>query len=308
MPNHPPIRQSPISSVRGAGLGLRRAHLGSLVDRIPSAIDFMEVAPENWIGVGGRLGHALREVTARVPVVAHGLSLNLGGPDPLDEAFLLQLKAFLATHGCPLYSEHLSYCADRGHLYELLPCPFTMEAARHMAARIRRVQEVLEQRIAVENVSYYCAPGQEIPEPDFLRLVLAEADCALLLDINNIYVNSVNHGYDPVALLHSLPGERIAYAHMAGHLRVAPGLLIDTHGAPAIPDVWSLLEAAYDRFGPFPTLIERDQNIPPLADLLPEVQRIRTLQAHLAAWPGTSPDAPPDTAPDTAPVVHAHAG
>jgi uncharacterized protein (UPF0276 family) len=268
--------------VQGAGLGLRRAFIGALAGRVPPAVSFMEVAPENWIDVGGRFGRRFHEIRDQVPLVCHGLSLNLGGFAPLDEAFLERVRRFLDENGVRCYSEHLSYCADEGHLYDLLPIPFTEEAVRHVASRIRRAQEILGRRIAVENVSYYAAPGREMEEIAFLNAVLDEADCDLLLDINNIYVNSINHGYDAEAFLKSLPGRRIAYAHVAGHYQEAEDLRIDTHGADVIDPVWRLLESAYRHFGVFPTLLERDFNIPPLERLLEEVEMIRTLQARIA--------------------------
>ncbi len=265
--------------IHGAGLGLRRALLGPLRDKPDAAIDFFEIAPENWIGVGGRLGRALRSLTERHPFVCHGLSLSLGGRDPLDETLLARIRRLLDAHGIAIYSEHLSYCADAGHLYDLMPIPFTGEAVRHVAARIRQTQDVLGQRIAVENVSYYAAPGQEMREIDFVNAVLAEADCDLLLDVNNIYVNSINHRYDADAFLDALPGERVAYVHVAGHYDEAPDLKVDTHGAAVIDPVWRLLERAYDRFGVRPTLIERDFNFPPLAELIDEVGHVRALQS-----------------------------
>ncbi len=262
----------------GAGLGLRRDHLAELAEGVPEPIRFMELAPENWIGVGGRSGERLQEVARQVPLIGHGLSLNLGGWTPLDPAFLEQLRSFIESRHLVLYGDHLSYCADEGQLYDLLPLPFTEEAVHHVAGRIRQVQEALGQRITVENASYYLQLPGEMEEHEFINAVLEEADCLLLIDINNIYVNSVNHGYDPVEFLHRLPGERIAYAHIAGHLRQAEDLIIDTHGAEVIDPVWSLLEEAYRHFGLFPTLLERDFNIPPLAGCLAEVRRIDALQ------------------------------
>jgi len=238
----------------------------------------MEVAPENWIGVGGRRGRLFREFTERVPFVCHGLSLSIGGPSPLDETFLLRLRRFLDQHAVRCYSEHLSYCSDDGHLYDLMPIPFTQEAVHYVAARVRRVQEVLERRIALENVSYYAAPGAELSELEFVTAVLEEADCDLLLDVNNIYVNSVNHRYDAVEFLRGLPAERIAYAHIAGHQHEAEDLIVDTHGAAVITDVWDLLDRAYADFGVFPTLLERDFNIPEVPELMREVSRIKSLQ------------------------------
>ena len=239
---------------------------------------FVEVAPENWMNVGGRYGKALREFTRQVPFVCHGLSLSIGGPSPLDETFLHRLKQFLDEHEIRCYSEHLSYCTDDGHLYDLMPIPFTTEAVEYVSARIRRVQEILERRIALENVSYYAAPGAEMTEAEFIDAVLEEADCDLLLDVNNIYVNSINHRYDALGFLRELPGHRIAYGHIAGHYNEDEDLIVDTHGADVIPGVWDILEEAYREFGAFPTLLERDFNIPPVEELMAEFRHIRVLQ------------------------------
>lgn len=265
--------------VHGAGLGLRRALLGLLTDQTAQPVDFWEVAPENWINVGGRYGKAFRELTERFPFICHGLSLSIGGPSPLDEAFLQRLKRFLREHQIRFYSEHLSFCSDDGHLYDLLPIPFTEEAVHYVAARVQCVQDILGQRIAVENVSYYAAPGKEMEEIDFLNAVLQEADCDLLLDVNNIYVNSINHRYDAGLFLKQLPAERIRYIHVAGHYQEAKDLIVDTHGANVIDPVWQLLEQAYQHFGVIPTLLERDFNLPPLVELLGEVEIIRALQS-----------------------------
>ena len=275
----------PIFQVKGAGLGLRRTHLGPLQDLIPDGIGFFEVAPENWLGVGGRLGKAFAHVVAQRPLVCHGLLLNLGGTDPLDRAFLQRLKIFLDQHQAIVYGDHLSFCADGGQLYDLLPIPFTADAVHHVAARIRIVQEILERRIAIENPSYYLSLADEFDEATFINAVLTEADCDLLLDINNVYVNSINHCYDPRDFLARLPAERIAYAHIAGHAEEADDLLIDTHGTPVADRVWSLLAFAYRRFGVFPTLLERDEHIPPLDEVMTEVRRIQALQQGCNADP-----------------------
>ena len=252
--------------------------MGPLRDNPPKAVDFFEIAPENWIGVGGKMGKDFRYFTERYPFIAHGLSLSIGSPAPLDETFIQRVKRLLDRHNIRFYSEHLSYCSDDGHLYDLMPIPFTEEAVHYVAGRIRRVQDILERRIAMENVSYYAAPGQEMEEIDFLNAVLAEADCDLLLDVNNIYVNSINHRYDAEAFLKSLPADRIAYFHIAGHYDEADDLKVDTHGADIIEPVWTLLETAYQHFGVVPTLLERDFNIPPLPELLAEVSHIKRLQ------------------------------
>lgn len=261
-----------------AGLGLRRTLLDDLAPYNSDTIHFMEVAPENWIHVGGRMGKKFREYTERFPFVTHGLSLSIGSTDPLDMRLLSDIKDFIQTHGIERYTEHLSYCSDQGHLYDLMPIPFTEEAVRHVSGRIRQVQDFLGQRIAMENVSYYCAPQQEMSEIDFINAVVAEADCDLLLDVNNIYVNSINHGYDAEAFLRALPGERTVYIHVAGHYEEAEDLRVDTHGADVISPVWDLLASAYQIFGVKPTLLERDFNIPSAKALLDELAMIQRLQ------------------------------
>ena len=261
-----------------AGLGLRRALLGALRESPEGGFDFLECAPENWIGVGGKLGRAFDALAATHTITCHGLSLSLGGPGPLDEPFLIRVRRFLERYRVPLYSEHLSYCSDDGQLYDLLPLPFTDEAVHHVAGRIRRVQDVLGRRIAVENVSYYAAPFQSLREVDFVTAVLEEADCDLLLDVNNVYVNSINHGYDPRDYIARMPAVRIASYHVAGHFDEADDLKVDTHGDAVKDEVWSLLAHAYALHGVRPTLLERDFNFPPLAMLLDEVAAIRKLQ------------------------------
>ncbi|WP_018176636.1 DUF692 domain-containing protein [Thioalkalivibrio sp. AKL8] len=272
--------------VSGAGLGLRRALLGPLAEA-PEATErlgFFEAAPENWMHLGGRLGRIFREYTEAQPFVCHGLSLDIGGPRPLDKTFLQDLRVFLDTHGIEDYSEHLSACGDgQGHLYDLMPIPFTEEAVRYVADRVRQVQDILGRRMALENVSYYTPVGAELDEITFVRAVLEEADCDLLLDVNNIVVNSINHGYEPTEFLDAMPLERVRYLHIAGHEEEAPDLRVDTHGQPICSDVWALLEATYARMGPVPTLLERDFNFPPLEELLAETDRIRDLQLRSRA-------------------------
>ncbi|MFL0797239.1 MAG: DUF692 domain-containing protein [Cellvibrionaceae bacterium] len=277
---------TPDRPIQGAGLGLRRNLLDSLAETTTDDIQFMEVAPENWINVGGRFGKKFREYTERFPFVCHGLSLSIGSPSPLDFDLLADIKAFLREHNIRAYTEHLSFCSDHGHLYDLMPIPFTEEAVHYVADRIRQVQDFLGERIAMENVSYYAAPQQEMTEIDFINAVITEADCDLLLDVNNIYVNSINHHYDPVQFLNALPGEKAVYIHVAGHLDEAEDLKVDTHGADVIDPVWDLLQKAYKRFGALPTLLERDFNLPPTQQLLQEVQQIRDIQATCSVREG----------------------
>ena len=269
-----------VAPISGAGLGLRRSLLDTLEQSTPDDIQFMEVAPENWINLGGRLGKKFRRYTERFPFVCHGLSLSIGSPAPLNTELLHAIKKLMQEHGIRYYSEHLSYCSDDGQLYDLLPIPFTEEAVDYVAARIQQAQDILGQRIAIENSSYYCAPQQEMSESEFINAVIKKADCALLLDVNNIYVNSINHRYDPFEFLASLPGERTAYIHIAGHYEEAQDLRVDTHGTAVIDPVWALLEKSYALFGVKPTLLERDFNIPPLPELMSELDFIKQRQSQ----------------------------
>ena len=264
-----------------AGLGLRRDLMDEFLALEDGAIDFFEVAPENWIGLGGRWKARFDELAERLPITTHGLSLSLGGPNPLDQDLVRNIRVFLDTYGIDIYSEHLSYCSDHAQLYDLAPIPFTEEAVHHVAGRIREVQDMLDRQLIIENVSYYAAPGQQMEEADFVRAVLEEADCLMLLDVNNIYVNSINHGYAPTDYMSALPAERIAYYHVAGHYNEAKDLIVDTHGADVIDPVWELLEDACRRFGPLPTLLERDFNFPPMGQLLDEVEHIRRCQQQI---------------------------
>lgn len=277
-----------ISQLQGVGLGLKR----ELIPQIQALygqeqianINFVEIAPENWIDVGGKTAKQLDWFVERYPVVCHGLCLSLGGLSPLNVDFLLQVKKFLHQHNISVYTEHLSYSTDgfkgeQGYLYDLLPIPFTEEAVHYVAQRIHQTQDILGQRIGIENASsYVAAPVSEMSELDFINAVLEEADCLLHLDINNIYVNSVNFGFDPHEFLRGIPGNRIVYSHMAGHYQQTPNLLVDTHGEDVIDPVWTLLEDAYQLFGTFPTLLERDNNIPPLNILIHEINKIADFQ------------------------------
>jgi uncharacterized protein (UPF0276 family) len=267
-----------LANLTGAGLGLRRGLLAELIGDHASGADFLEVAPENWIGVGGRLGKQLRALSERRPLLCHGLSLNLGGFAPLNLELLHAIKGFLDAHGVLAYSEHLSACADDGQLYDLMPLPFSEESVARIAERVRIVQDVLERPLIIENVSAYARLPGELDEADFVREVLERADCQLLLDVNNVYVNSLNFGFDAETYIAAMPSERIAYLHVAGHYDQAADLKIDTHGAPVIDPVWALLSSAYAQHGVRPTLLERDFNFPPLAELYAELAHIRRLQ------------------------------
>ncbi|MDZ4297779.1 MAG: DUF692 domain-containing protein [Moraxellaceae bacterium] len=268
------------TTLTGAGLGLRRSFLPELLSKlsVSGLPDFLEVAPENWLGVGGRHARDLSRLTEALPFVCHGLSLSLGGPAPLDEVLISQTRDFLDRHNVVVYSEHLSYTGDEGHLYDLLPIPMTEEAIAHVVARISRTQDLLGRQIAIENVSTYASPFAEMSEQSFVSEVVKQADCLLLLDVNNVYVNSVNHGFDPKQYISNMPLERIAYLHVAGHFQQSPDLLIDTHGADVCDEVWQLLAYTYKVCGVQPTLLERDFNIPTLDSLLASVGDIQKLQ------------------------------
>lgn len=271
----------------GTGLGLRRGLISSLQAQpdLADRVDFFEVAPENWIGLGGLWGRQFRQLTERFPLICHGLSLSLGGPSPLDETLVKRVGQLMDSHGAVLYSEHLSACTDDAHLYDLMPIPFTEDAVEHVAARIRQTQDLLGRQIAVENSSYYAPLATDLSEVEFVRAVLERADCLLLLDVNNVYVNSVNHRYDPRSYIDAMPAERVAYLHVAGHDNEAEDLIVDTHGAPIIDPVFDLLDYTYRTIGARPTLLERDFNLPPLAELLAEVDRLRAIQAPYRARP-----------------------
>jgi uncharacterized protein (UPF0276 family) len=276
------------TGLQGAGLGLRRELIPALSVGKPDVIDFFEVAPENWMDVGGASGKAFRAITESTPLVCHGLSLSLGGPTPLDEVFLQKLRSFLDLHSVELYTEHLSYCSDNGHLYDLMPIPFTSDAIDYVARRVRQTQEILGRRIAVENASFYAkSPIDEMSELEFVNAVVQHADCWLHLDVNNVYVNSINHRYDPREFLRGVDADRVVYMHMAGHYQESEDLLVDTHGADVIDPVWDLLDFTYRHIGVLPTLLERDFNIPPLENLLVEVGRIASLQQRQEAPKGS---------------------
>ena len=296
--------------LQGAGLGYRRDLADdSLNLSSNNAIQFMEVAPENWVKMGGAARYKFDQAAERYPLAVHGLSLSLGGQAPLDRELLKNTKALMTQYNSTFFSEHLSYCECEGHLYDLLPMPFTEEAVKHVAQRIRYVQDFLGLQISLENTSYYLhSPTSTMNEVEFLNAIAQEADCGIHLDVNNIYVNGVNHGLlDPYVFLDQVDVKRVNYIHIAGHdeehsaaqvvedlegesfnkikgaYRHLPELLIDTHGEAVKGTVWDLLEYAYQRLPVIPpTLLERDFNFPPFAELYAEVEHIAQLQQKYA--------------------------
>lgn len=270
--------------ITGAGLGLRRDFAAELLQSPAQHADFLEIAPENWLGFGGRYQRQLEALAERYDFVLHGLSLSVGGPDPLDTAFIRQVRDFKQRYGIKAYSEHLSYCSSQGHLYDLLPLPMSEASARYVAERIQQVQDILGERLIIENVSAYAQPGKQMEEADFIADVVQRADCDLLLDVNNVYVNCFNHGGDSRQFIAAMPAQRIRYLHVAGHFHESDERLIDTHGTDVCKDVWDLLGFTYQCHGVIPTLLERDFNIPALSVLEQELAIIRDLQQ------GTQPE------------------
>ena len=296
--------------LQGAGLGYRRDLADNFLNLSSNnAIQFMEVAPENWVKMGGAARYKFDQAAERYPLAVHGLSLSLGGQAPLDRELLKNTKALMTQYNSTFFSEHLSYCECEGHLYDLLPMPFTEEAVKHVAQRIRYVQDFLGLQISLENTSYYLhSPTSTMNEVEFLNAIAQEADCGIHLDVNNIYVNGVNHGLlDPYVFLEQVNVKRVNYIHIAGHdeehsaaqvvedlegesfnkikgaYRHLPELLIDTHGEAVKGTVWDLLEYAYQRLPVIPpTLLERDFNFPPFAELYAEVEHIAQLQQKYA--------------------------
>ena len=296
--------------LQGAGLGYRRDLADDFLNLSSNnAIQFMEVAPENWVKMGGAARYKFDQAAERYPLAVHGLSLSLGGQAPLDRELLKNTKALVTQYNSTFFSEHLSYCECEGHLYDLLPMPFTEEAVKHVAQRIRYVQDFLGLQISLENTSYYLhSPTSTMNEVEFLNAIAQEADCGIHLDVNNIYVNGVNHGLlDPYVFLDQVDVKRVNYIHIAGHdeehsaaqvvedlegesfnkikgaYRHLPELLIDTHGEAVKGTVWDLLEYAYQRLPVIPpTLLERDFNFPPFAELYAEVEHIAQLQQKYA--------------------------
>ncbi len=264
--------------MQGVGLGFRKEISGEILSLENKEIAFLELAPENWMGVGGRNKRLLLRALDKYPITSHGLSLSIGSPEPLDWQFMKELKVFLSECSIKLYSEHLSYCkSGNAHLYDLLPLPFTEEALVHVISRIKQIQDFLEMPIAIENISYYCQVVPEIGEAEFLSRIVKESGCQLLLDVNNVYVNAFNHQYDPYVFLQSIPLDKVSYIHIAGHEKVSDDLIIDTHGKPIIDPVFELFEWTVKRIQPVPVLLERDQNLDDFPEILTEITALNAI-------------------------------
>ncbi|MFN7131396.1 MAG: DUF692 domain-containing protein [Myxococcales bacterium] len=258
----------------GCGVGLRREFFDGILET-DRRIDWLEVLPENFVRFGGKPRRVLTQCAERWTVLPHGVALNLGGPDPLDAGYLDALARLVQEVDAPFFSDHLSLSAIGGAQFQdLVPLPFTGEAVRHVAARIREASERVQRPFLLENPSYYLKLPGELDEASFLLAVAKEADCGLLLDVNNVFVNAQNHGYDPYAFLDRVPAGRVGQLHLAGHSR-ADGVIIDTHIGPIVDEVWRLYEHALRRFGPVSTLIEWDHEIPSLDAVLDEADRAR---------------------------------
>lgn len=265
------------------GIGLRREFVDELIQQRELQPDFVELAPENWMKMGGFWGKKLRQVTEQYSVTCHGLSLSLGSPEELDYDFIKDLSRFLKEHNVQLFSEHLSYTkTQNAHVYDLLPIPFREDAVKHVSQRIREAQDLLGRRIAIENVSYYTEVDAEMDEAEFIKSIVEEADCDLLLDVNNVYVNAFNHKYDAKEHIRKLPLDRVAYIHMAGHHQVEPNLIIDTHGEAIIDPVYELFRFTVNRMKEVPVLLERDFNFPELNELQHEMNNLRNITEK--AW------------------------
>ncbi len=267
----------------GVGLGLRWSFIEDVLasvrgtrDHIP--VDFFEVCPENYMRRGGYIPSALSEIREHVPILSHGLTLSLGGLGEMSREYLSELSSFVRSVGAPFHSDHLCFGGMGGKLvHDLLPLPFIEEAVSHVVSRVGRVRDAIGAPIAIENISYYVRPGAaEMSETAFIRAVLEEADAGFLLDVNNVYVNAKNFGFDPLAFIEALPLDRVVQIHVAGHeVKPEHGRIIDTHGADAEDEVLALLSRVVQRTGPVPVLLERDNNIPPLDALLVELARVR---------------------------------
>ncbi|MBX7149396.1 DUF692 domain-containing protein [bacterium] len=255
------------------GLGLRTSFIEELEKTRPPGLNFLEIAPENYIGRGGWVFEAFQKLSTHYPIFAHGLSLSIGSLDPLNISYLKKLKEFLDTFRITYFSDHLCFQSFGGHYFnELLPLPFTQEAIKHVVPRIKQVQDILERRIALENITYYFTPQKpEMTEAEFITEVIRQSGCELLLDINNVYVNAHNHNTPDTEDLKNLMNLPIASVHIAGHVTAENGILIDNHGATVKQDVWRLYQIFKKEKPHIPVVLERDNNIPSLDYILEEI-------------------------------------
>jgi uncharacterized protein len=270
---------------QGFGLGLRPTHYSSFLAQ-PQAVDWLEVISENYMVQGGKPLAMLDRIRADYPIAMHGVSMSIGSVSPLDQDYLQRLKA-LADRVQPMWvSDHLCWTGVHGtNLHDLFPLPYTEEALKHVAARVREVQDILGRRLVLENVSSYIDyASSEMSEWAFLTALAEQADCLLLLDVNNIYVSGMNHGFDPREFIDGVPAHRIQQIHVAGHSNMGD-VIIDTHDAPVPDEVFDLYGYACQHFGQVSTMIERDDAIPPLAELIEELDRVREVAArHAPVW------------------------
>ncbi|HTA89948.1 MAG TPA: DUF692 domain-containing protein [Polyangiaceae bacterium] len=269
----------------GIGLGLRWDFLEEVLDAPHLDVAFFEVSPENYLSRGGYYPAALEQIAERYPIVTHGLTLSIGAIAEPDPGYLSALKQELTRLDPPWHSDHLCFStAGERVLHELLPLKFCEENVRRVAERARRMEGLMERPFALENITYYVHPGEpELSELTFLNRVLEVSNARLLLDVNNVFVNAQNHGFDPYAFIAGLPLERVVEIHVAGHQRLESGLLLDTHGEKIVDPVLDLLEWTLERAGDVPVLLERDNNVPDLAELLSELQVLAQLRARALA-------------------------
>ena len=272
--------------INGYGLGLRTDHYAEFVEQKPQ-LDWLEIISENYLVPGGKPLHFLDRIRADYPMVMHGVSLSIGSVDPLDFVYLKQIKSLAQRVEPGWISDHLCWTGvDHTNLHDLLPLPYTEETLRHLTRRISRVQEFLGRRILLENVSSYVLCAQdEMSEWEFVSELAARADCFLLLDVNNVYVSARNHGFNPHDYIDALPGNRVRQIHLAGHQDNGE-LVIDTHDHPIRDEVYELYAHTLRKLGPIPTMIERDDHIPPLQELLAELEQVRQTAASAIglAW------------------------
>jgi len=268
----------------GFGLGVRPAHYDSLLGEQRGSVDWLEALTENYLGLGGQPLRYLERLREHYPLVLHGVSLSIGSADPLNVDYLRDVRELADRFEVRWVSDHLCWTGVDGiNLHDLLPVPFTEAALSHIADRISNAQEILGRRLLIENVSSYVQFEQrEMSECEFLAALARRSDCLLLLDVNNVYVSSVNHGFDPVAYLNALPAQRVQQIHLAGHSQQGE-YLIDTHDAPIAEPVWNLYAHAIERFGAVATMVERDDNIPALQELLAELDRARGIDRAIRA-------------------------